>query len=194
MVFLPWSTNTFLWKEFCFLFPKITILKCGHWIKQVFVVVQIILSRAFLLLEMAKASHLYILDLLSYLWGGMEIRTQLSIGHFCSSNHLKSRSRISKKIIAGYNFEIGLKVAKFWFLIRFFYFAFGFQAKPNKTEVNRRTKAGVLQSLRMEGSNLSEISVDFQNFGGLLFLRISKWGRLQSLRILDFSVKNALLY
>ena len=45
-----------------------------------------------------------------------------------------------------------------------------------------------------EGSNLSEISEYFQNFGGLLSLRISKWGRLQSLRILDFYVKKALLW
>ena len=53
---------------------------------------------------------------------------------------------------------------------------------------------GVHQSLRMEGSNLSEFSEDFQNFEGLLSLRITKLGRLQSLQILDFYVKNAHLY
>ena len=44
--------------------------------------------------------------------------------------------------------------------------------------------SGVLQSLRMEDSNLSEFSEDFQNFEGLLSLRIWKWGWLQSLWIL----------
>ena len=61
-------------------------------------------------------------------------------------------------------------------------------AKENVWE--RETSVSGTSIPPVKGSNLSEFSEDFQNFGWLLSVRISKWRRLQSVLILDLNVKN----